>query len=106
VERAASAGLLRVDAPHAAALLHASGRGVVLTLLDLDEDHRPADLAALAREAVMAAIAVEPGDHADELATAAATVRRLLPADGTPDGALEGAERAVLDLWLRRIADA
>ncbi len=101
VLRVARAGRLAVPPERAEALLQASGRGVVLTLLDTPAEQRDPGLAVLAREAVIAAITTDaPARDADLPATATA-LRSML--DGS--SVLEPAERQLMDVWLRRLAD-
>jgi AcrR family transcriptional regulator len=99
----AVAGRLRVSEDRAADLMRASGRGTVLTLLEMPEDLRDLGLSALAREAVIAAMVVDqPAVRAAGVVGAATTLRALLP--DTP--ALTDGERVLLYEWLNRIAQA
>lgn len=101
VHRIAAAGRLRVGEERAARLVHAAGSGVTLTLLALPADRRDPGLAALAREAVLAAITTDtPAASAPGPAAAAVALRAALPrAD-----ALTPAERGLLGEWLDRLA--
>ena len=58
VQRIAAAGRLLVPVAQAAHLVHASGRGVVLSLIGTPEASRDPELSVLAREGVLAAITV------------------------------------------------
>jgi hypothetical protein len=103
VHRVAEAGRLRVTEPRAAALIHAAGTGVVLTLIDQAKDQRDETLAGTAWESVCAAILTDPGTAAvTGPAAAAVTLRAALP--GLT--ALTTAERALLGDWLDRIAES
>jgi len=100
IRRVADAGRLRLAEEQALALMQAAARGVTLTLIDA-AGTAPGGLSAEAREAVIAAIALDaapaldPGPRA-----AAAALRARLP----QDEALTAAERALLDEWLARMS--
>jgi len=102
----ALAGRLKVSEEQAAQLMHASGSGLVLTLLSLPEAQRDPALARLARESVMAAICTDAGAKAaprpegSDLASAAVTLRAHLPDVGT---LLSPGERLLLDELLSRL---
>ncbi|MFF5230937.1 TetR/AcrR family transcriptional regulator [Dactylosporangium sp. NPDC000521] len=116
VKRIAAAGRLRVSEERAAHLVHAAGCGMTLTLIALPPEARDPALSILARESVIAAVTVERvsgGDgngqgggggqgSGDGLVGAAGALRAALP--GVT--ALTGAERALLDEWLARLANA
>lgn len=96
-------GRLRVSEDRAADLMRASGRGTLLTLLEMPEDRRDLGLSVLAREAVIAAIVTEPPVvNAAGAVGAAITLRALLP--DTP--AFTPGERALLTEWLTRLAQS
>lgn len=102
VRRVAAAGLLRVSEEKAANLIHASGCGVVLTLLAMSEDHRDMGLSQTARETVLAAItAKSPTIKSPRPAAAAIALRAVLP---ERTAALTEAERRLLAEWLDRLA--
>ncbi len=93
-------GRLRVSEDHATDLMRASGRGTVLTLLELPEDRRDLGLSTLARESVIAAIVTDlPAVGAAGVAGAAVTLKSLLP----EAAGLTTAERAVMAEWLDRL---
>ena len=97
----AVAGRLRVHEDRAVDLLRASGRGTVLTLLEMPEDQRDLGLSALAREAVIAAIVTDlPSVQATGPAGAAIALRASLP----EASALTQGERVLLKEWLDRLA--
>ena len=106
IHRLAEDGRLRVREDRAAALIHASASGVVLTLLSVPEHQRDLGLSTLARESVMAAIATDPvpeppaGGPAAGMAVAAVTLKALLPEEAP----LSPGERALLDELLDRLA--
>ena len=101
IRNLARAGRLRVGEDRAADLMRASGRGTVLTLLEMPGDRRDLGLSVVAREAVIAAIATDvPTVGTPGAAGAAITLRALLP--DTP--ALSAGERTLLGEWLDRLA--
>ncbi|SEF21744.1 DNA-binding transcriptional regulator, AcrR family [Amycolatopsis pretoriensis] len=103
VERVATAGRLRVSVERAARLVHATGMGVVLSLIATPEQERDEELSPTARETVMARILTgteeSPGSGLPERAIA---LRAGL--DGAE--ALTQAERVLMAEWLDRIANA
>ncbi|MGI5180210.1 TetR/AcrR family transcriptional regulator [Dactylosporangium sp. CA-152071] len=105
VKRIAAAGRLRVSEERAAHLIHAAGCGMTLTLIALPPEARDPALSVLARESIIAAVtserAADDGGDASP-AGAAGALRAALP--GVT--ALTGAERALLDEWLTRLADS
>ncbi|MEV0566695.1 TetR/AcrR family transcriptional regulator [Dactylosporangium sp. NPDC050588] len=105
VKRIAAAGRLRVSEERAAHLIHAAGCGMTLTLIALPPQARDPALSVLARESIIAAVTASragDGDGDASLAGAAGALRAALP--GVT--ALTGAERALLDEWLTRLADS
>lgn len=102
VERVARAGRLRVPEQRAVALIHAAGTGVVFALIEQPAADRDENLAALAWDAVCAAILIGPRTtEPSGPASAAVTLRAALPelTAFTPH------ESALLGDWLDRIAD-
>lgn len=100
VHRVAEAGLLTVDEIHAAQLIHASGRGVTLTLLGMPAQDRDMTVSNLAREAAIKAITVnEPVVAAVSVAAHAIAMRAVLD-QAVP---LSARERALMEEWLERI---
>jgi AcrR family transcriptional regulator len=101
VRHVAEAGRLRLGEEQAAAFIHASGSGTVLTLLALPEDERDLSLSTFAREACLAAITTDDSTlETPGVVGAAVALRATLP-DVT---ALTEAECGVLTEWLDRIA--
>jgi AcrR family transcriptional regulator len=103
LERVAAAGRLRVSVERAARLVHATGMGVVLSLIATPEEERDPELPETARETVLSRIltgAAEPAGS--DLPERAIALRAGL--DGAT--ALTEAERVLLAEWLDRIADA
>jgi hypothetical protein len=103
VTRVAEAGRLRVSVERAARLVHATGMGVVLSLIATPEDDRDPELSSTTRETVLSRIltgAAEPAES--DLPGRAIALRAGL--DGA--AALTEAERVLLAEWLDRIADA
>lgn len=101
IRRLAAGGRLRVDEQLAAGIIHATGRGAVLTWLSLPEaDRDPALLTAL-REAMVTAVTNEhPAVQDTGPAGAARALRATLPEDTT----LTTGEQSLLREWLDRIA--
>ncbi len=100
VHRAAEAGLLTVDEIHAAQLIHASGRGVTLTLLGMPAQDRDMTVSRLAREAVINAITVNEPVVATASVAARAIALRAVLNQPVP---LSLRERALMEEWLDRI---
>lgn len=99
--RLAAGGWLRVDEELAAALIHATARGAVLTWLSLPEDRRDPALLTTLRESMVTAVTnQEPAVRDAGPAGAARALRAALP-ERTP---LSSAERHLLGEWLDRIA--
>ncbi|WP_407571806.1 TetR/AcrR family transcriptional regulator [Deinococcus altitudinis] len=96
----ALAGRLRVSENRAADLMRASGRGAVLTLLEMPEDQRDLGLSELAREAVIAAIVTDrPTLRTTGTVEAAVALRALLP----DTLILTEGEQVLLKEWLDRL---
>ncbi|TDC08271.1 TetR/AcrR family transcriptional regulator [Nonomuraea longispora] len=101
IRRIAAAGRLRVDEPLAAAIIHATARGAVLTWLSLPEDGRdPALLTAMRESMVTAVTTDEPAVQDPGPAGAARALRAALPQQST----LSEAEQHLLGEWLDRLA--
>ncbi|MFF7892560.1 TetR/AcrR family transcriptional regulator [Streptomyces sp. NPDC007907] len=101
IRRLAAGGWLRVDEQLAAALIHATARGAVLTWLSLPEDQRDPALLTTLRESMVAAVTHEQPVVQDAgLADAARTLQALLPDQTT----LSSAEQHLLSEWLDRLA--
>jgi AcrR family transcriptional regulator len=107
VERIAAAGRLRLDVDAAAEMLHAAGTGVTLTLIATPPEQRDPGLSERTREAILAAVTVEPrkrvGGHKPTPASHAIALKAALP---DLDAELSGAERGLLSEWLDRIGRA
>ncbi|WP_141584221.1 TetR/AcrR family transcriptional regulator [Actinomadura sp. WMMA1423] len=103
VEAVARAGRLRVPVATAARMIHAAGVGVALTLIaSPSADDR--DASVRTREAVLAAVTADGGDHADApLASRAVALKAALQA--APPTGLTASETALLGEWLDRLAD-
>lgn len=104
VERVAAAGRLRVGVEQAAQMIHAAGTGVTLSLIHTPPDLRDPELSERTRDAVLAAITVEPrkrsGGRKPTPASHAIALKAALPELDAP---LSEAERALLAEWLDRI---
>ncbi|GAA1906002.1 TetR/AcrR family transcriptional regulator [Streptantibioticus ferralitis] len=101
IRRLAAGGWLRVDEKLAAALIHATARGAVLTWLSLPDDQRDPALLTAMRESMVAAVTHEkPAVQDAGPAGAARTLRALLPEQTT----LSSAEQHLLGEWLDRLA--
>ena len=101
IRRLAAAGRLRVDEQLAAALIHATARGAVLTWLSLPDDRRDPALLSAMRESMVAAVTTErPAVQEAGPAGAARALRAALP----EQTALSDAEQRLLGEWLDRLA--
>lgn len=109
LSRVAATGRLTMSVDRAARFLHATGVGVVLTLIATPEAERDESLAALARDSVLRTLVAEaapdPGAGSPPLVGRAVALREALRADGDGSGPLTAAERALLEQWLDRLAD-
>ena len=112
VQRVAEAGRLQIDVAHAAEMMHATCRGVTLTLLGLKPEERDLTLSTMTCDAMLDAVTI-PLDTTIAAAgttTAQATQRRatsravalkaVLPEVTT----LTPGERALLSEWLDRLS--
>ncbi|MGP3931212.1 TetR/AcrR family transcriptional regulator [Nonomuraea sp. KM88] len=101
IRRIAAAGRLRVDEALAAAVIHATARGAVLTWLSLPEDRRDRALLTAMRESMVTAVTTEkPAVRDPGPAGAARALRAALPQQST----LSEAEQHLLCEWLDRLA--
>lgn len=100
MRRIAAAGRLRLDESTAAQLVHSTGRGVTLVLINTPERQRDLRIADLAREAAITAITTDDADTAcDPVTVAALTLRAALPKSST----LTDSERNLMIDWLDRL---
>ncbi|WP_037311759.1 TetR/AcrR family transcriptional regulator [Amycolatopsis orientalis] len=102
VERIAEAGRLRVPVEQAAQLVHATGMGVILSLIASPPGERDPDLIIAAREHVIAGITTESADSASDIPSRAIALKAALEKE--PGDALTPAEHAMLAEWLDRLA--
>jgi AcrR family transcriptional regulator len=101
IHRLAAGGWLRVDERLAAALIHATARGAVLTWLSRPEDQRdPALLTAMRESMVTAVTNDKPAVRDAGPAGAARALLATLPEQTT----LTSGERHLLSEWLDRLA--
>ena len=101
VRRLAAGGWLRVDEHLAAGIIHATGRGAVLTWLSFPEADRDPALLTELREAMVTAITTEqPAVRESGPAEAARALRANLP----DETMLTAAEQHLLGEWLDRLA--
>ncbi|AXK35327.1 TetR/AcrR family transcriptional regulator [Streptomyces armeniacus] len=101
IRHLAARGWLRVDEHLAAALIHATARGAVLTWLSLPEDRRdPALLTTLRESMITSVTSQEPTVQEPGPAGAARALRAALPEQTT----LSSAEQHLLGEWLNRLA--
>lgn len=101
IHRLAAGGWLRVDERLAAALIHATARGAVLTWLSLPAEQRDRALLSAMREAMIAAVTTEePAVGQPGPAGAARALRAVLPEQTS----LSPGEQHVLGEWLDRLA--
>ncbi|MFC8388854.1 TetR/AcrR family transcriptional regulator [Streptomyces sp. NPDC057238] len=109
VTRVAEAGLLRVGVEEAAAMIHAAGVGVTITLIDADAAGRLADhegLSERTRDAVLAALVTDPEDEPAEDTRAARRARHAVALKALLDDGEQGftpGERLLLDELLTRL---
>ena len=108
IQRVAAAGRLRVSVERAAAMAHAAGVGVTLTLLESRPEDRDPRVAEMTREAVIAAITTDvplrpddPEDPGSRLAARSVALRAVL-ADERGD--LTPGEHTLLLEWLDRLS--
>ncbi|WP_181772774.1 TetR/AcrR family transcriptional regulator [Amycolatopsis pittospori] len=103
VERIAAAGRLRVPVERAAQLVHATGMGVILSLIASPPEQRDLDLISAAREHVIGTITTDSADDgASDIPSRAVALKAALEKD--PVDALTPAEHALLAEWLDRVA--
>ncbi|MFE3324958.1 TetR/AcrR family transcriptional regulator [Streptomyces sp. NPDC059176] len=101
VRRLAAGGWLRVDEELAAQVIHATGRGAVLTWLSLPEAQRNPALLTVMRESMVTAVTHEKPVVQDAgPAGAARALHAALPEQTT----LSSAEQHLLKEWLNRLA--
>jgi AcrR family transcriptional regulator len=104
VERVAAAGRLRIGVEAAAQTIHAAGTGVTLSLIATPPELRDPELSERTREAILAAVTVDPrrraGGRRPTPASHAIALKAALPELGAP---LSEAERGLLAEWLDRI---
>jgi AcrR family transcriptional regulator len=103
VERIAEAGRLKVAVPTGAAMVHAAGSGLLLSLIGTAPEERDPDLSPRLREAVIASITGAAQAEARGYAQRAAGLKAVL--DDAPE-LLSAGERALLDELLDRLARA
>ncbi|MEI4278558.1 TetR/AcrR family transcriptional regulator [Klenkia terrae] len=103
VHRVALAGRLRVGERHAAELVHAAGTGAVLALLAVPPGDRDPALSTSMLDAILAQVLVDPAAPADGGLRPAAVALRAGVDHLT---ALTGAERRLLAEWLDRVVAA
>ena len=108
VVRVAEAGRLRVDIESAVQVINAAGTGVTLRLLAIAPEDRDLGTSVITREAIMAAVtidpATDPGDDRtsrDQVAQRAIALQALLAKE---TAVLSGGERTLLMEWLDRLA--
>jgi AcrR family transcriptional regulator len=100
IRRLAAGGWLRVDEHLAAALIHATARGAVLTWLSQPEHERHPDLLTAMRESMIAAVTNDkPAVQGPGPGSAARALRATLPDQTT----LSNSETQLLSEWLDRL---
>ncbi|MGW5574006.1 TetR/AcrR family transcriptional regulator [Nocardia thailandica] len=102
VRRLAAAGRLRVDEQIAVGIIHATGRGAVLTWLSLPADQRDPALLTALREAMVTAVTTERPAVRD---TGPGGAARALLATLPEQTVLSGAEQQLLREWLTRLTN-
>lgn len=109
IARIAAVGRLRMSVERATALMYATGVGVVLTQLQQAPADRDPDLVALARDRIIHTITTDPAEPAAVPGISAqAEALRVALGIGPEAGPhpLTPAEAALLDDWLRRLANS
>ncbi|MEV5887022.1 TetR family transcriptional regulator [Streptomyces sp. NPDC052020] len=112
VTRVAEAGRLRVGVEEAAAMIHAAGVGVTLTLIKADAAGRLADhegLSERTREAVFAALVTDLDDTSPQGTRAARCARHAVALKALLDDGehpFTAGEYTLLGEWLTRLATA
>lgn len=108
VQRVAEAGRLCIGVERAVLMIHASGVGVVLTLLAMPADNRDLALSNLVREAILTAITTDStldrqGGPAGQgrVASLAVALKAVLPGAGAE---FSPAESTLLSEWLDRLS--
>lgn len=103
IHRVAEAGRLAVAEERAAQLVHATGRGIVLSLIGSPESERDLRLPTLAREAVIATITTDDQgtDGADRGSPAVAALMLRAGLENLTE--LTEGERSLMAEWLDRI---
>ncbi|MER6950977.1 TetR/AcrR family transcriptional regulator [Nonomuraea sp. NPDC000554] len=101
IRRLAAGGWLRVNEDLAAAIIHATARGAVLTWLSLPKDRRDPALLSTLRESMIAAVTNQkPAVQEEGPAGAARALRAVLPEQTS----LSDGEQHLLREWLDRLA--
>lgn len=101
IRRLAETGWLRVEESLAAALIHATARGAVLTWLSLPQERRDPALLTAMRESMVTAVTTQaPAIQDAGPAGAARALRAALPGQT----ALSAGEQTLLVEWLDRLA--
>ncbi|MEV6281474.1 TetR/AcrR family transcriptional regulator [Kribbella sp. NPDC051770] len=103
VARVAAAGRLTMSVERATALIHANGLGLVLSQIAIPPADRDPRLPAVARELVLSSITTGPTEAAGDVPSQATALRVAL--GNHPGNPLSPTEAALLDDWLRRLAD-
>jgi AcrR family transcriptional regulator len=101
IRNIAMAGRLRVTEDRAVRLLHAACTGTVFALLSQPESQRDIGLSAVARDAIIAAITVDPVSASEHGVASAAVAMNALLEQTT---VLSDGERHLMTEWLTRIA--
>jgi AcrR family transcriptional regulator len=104
VARVGAAGRLRTSVERATSLIHANGVGVVLTQIRVPPAERDPELLTVAREGILRTITVDEAPIPLGISPQATALRVAL--GNIQTGPLSAAESALLDEWLRRLADA
>ena len=107
VDAVARAGRLTTDVQSAVRAVHAAGRGVTLSLIEVAEEDRDPRLSHRVREALLAVLTlddVSSGAHAPSPRASYAAALSSTAGDGP--AVLSPAELALLRDWLERLASA
>jgi AcrR family transcriptional regulator len=109
IARVAAVGRLRMSVERATALMYANGIGVVLTQIYQSPADRDPELPVVARDSIIRTITTETAQVSTAaVVSAQAAALRVALGEGSATGVhpLSSAETALLDDWLRRLADS
>lgn len=104
VDAVARAGRLATDVESAARAVHAAGRGVTLSLIEVAEDQRDPLLSHRVREALLAAVTSDEPTAPHAASPRASYAAALAATAGDGPAVLSATELGLLQEWLVRLA--